>query len=439
MVVVMERLSAEDEMMLWPDKIWPQDIGALVILDGRELVDASGRFRLDAVRRAVEARLHLAPRLRQVLYVPPRALGRPVWTDAPAFDIRDRVRVSPLPAPADEAQLLRVIEGLCRQRLDRARPLWEMWFLPGLPAGQVACLIRLHHVMSDGMAAVAIMSAFLDPDPATTAGPAPPWAPAPAPTATDLLADRIRQVRALRALGHPVAHARRLRAAWPSTRELLVRPPFPATSLTRLVGRGRTIALVRAELGAVRQVAHDHGATVNDVLLAVTAGGLRHLLSTQGEPVEGVELGMYVPVSLRQGPAAQARGNMIGQMVVALPVGDMDPGRRLAQVATQTTERKARYQPSLGKVPHHGITGRLALRLISRQSMWPAPTSAVRRSPRISPAPGSSRSSRWSSSSARCRWQWAPCRMRDSSPSWPWPIATATRTWRSSLPACAMS
>ena len=41
-------------------------------------------------------------------------------------------------------------------------------------------------------------------------------------------------------------------------------------------------------------------ATVNDVLLAVTAGGLRALLRSRGEPVEDTTVRIYVPVSLRR-------------------------------------------------------------------------------------------------------------------------------------------
>src|SRR5262245_47772988 len=70
-IVSIERLTAEDEIMLWPDEIWPQDIGALAILDGGSLFDAEARFRIEAVRAAVAARLHLLPRLRQLLSVPP--------------------------------------------------------------------------------------------------------------------------------------------------------------------------------------------------------------------------------------------------------------------------------------------------------------------------------------------------------------------------------
>jgi diacylglycerol O-acyltransferase len=77
-MVPMERLTAEDQVMLWPDEIWPQDIGALAVLDGSSLLDADGRFRIEAVREAVAGRLHLVPRFRQLLYGPPRQLGGPL-------------------------------------------------------------------------------------------------------------------------------------------------------------------------------------------------------------------------------------------------------------------------------------------------------------------------------------------------------------------------
>jgi diacylglycerol O-acyltransferase len=88
----MERLTAEDRLMLWPDENWPQDIGALAVLDGGGLLDPDGRFLLDAARQAVAARLHLVPRFRQVLRVPPRGLGGPLWADDPSFDVADLFR-----------------------------------------------------------------------------------------------------------------------------------------------------------------------------------------------------------------------------------------------------------------------------------------------------------------------------------------------------------
>jgi diacylglycerol O-acyltransferase / wax synthase len=98
-------------------------------------------------------------------------------------------------------------------------------------------------------------------------------------------------------LAHPVSTAQHALAAWPAMRELLAERPLPATSLDRLVGPDRNVALVRSSLELVKEVAHAYDATVNDVLLTVTADGLRGLLSSRGEPVEGVVLRIYVPVS----------------------------------------------------------------------------------------------------------------------------------------------
>src|SRR5262249_29887730 len=128
-----DRLTAEDQLMLWPDEIWPQDIGAVAILDGSNLFDAGGQFRIEAVREAVAARLHLLPRFRLLLYEPPRRLGGPLWVDDPAFDLSKHITAVPLPPPGDEARLLLAAEELRRRRLDRSRPLWEMRFLTGMP------------------------------------------------------------------------------------------------------------------------------------------------------------------------------------------------------------------------------------------------------------------------------------------------------------------
>ena len=73
-VSAVERLSADDQLILWPDEVWPQDIGALGVLDGTGLLDFDGSFRIETAKRAVEGRLHLLPRFRQVLYEPRRGL-----------------------------------------------------------------------------------------------------------------------------------------------------------------------------------------------------------------------------------------------------------------------------------------------------------------------------------------------------------------------------
>lgn len=368
-----DRLTALDQLMLRASEIWPQDIGALALLDGTHLLEPTGRFRIEAVRDAIESRLHLVPRFRQVVHLPARGLGGHLWVDAPTFDLNEHIRVRPLPADSGEADLLVATEHLRRQRLDPTRPLWQMWFMPGLPNERIAMFVRLHHCIADGMAAMATISALLDTAAdAPTAAPAPPWRPVPWPSARELLADNLtRHVRALAGaasvLARPRATSRDLLAAWPAIRELLAEAPAPETSLDRMVGPDRNLALIRSTLDRVKQVAHIHQATVNDVLLAATAGGLRALLNSRGEPVEGTTVPIYVPVSLRPRVRGPQQGNLIAQMAVPLPLGVADPGDRLGQIAAATAERKARPRTSLGTLFRGRIARRLLLKAVIRQ------------------------------------------------------------------------
>jgi WS/DGAT/MGAT family acyltransferase len=369
-----DRLMALDQLMLRASKVWPQDIGALALLDGTNLLDPTGRLRIEAVRGAIAARLHLVPRFRQVVHVPRRGLGGPLWVDAPSFDLNDHVRVLPLAADTGEAELLVAIERLRRQRLDPSRPLWELWFLPGLPDNQIALFVRLHHAIADGMAAMMTSAALLDTAPDAPAPPARPWTPARPPSARALLADNLarhlqRLARALSTLARPGTTVRRLRAAWPAARELLTEQPATETSLDRMVGPNRNLALLRTTLEAVQEVAHRHGATVNDVLLAVTAGGLRALLQSRGEPVQDTTVRIYVPVSLRlrRGLRGPQQGNLIAQMAVPLPLGVADPGLRLREIAAETATRKARARTSLGTLFGGRVARRLLLAAVMRQ------------------------------------------------------------------------
>jgi WS/DGAT/MGAT family acyltransferase len=365
----MDRLSAQDLMMLWPEELgWSQDIGALAILDGRGLLDAGGRFQIERVRDRVQERLQLVPRFRQLLYRPGLGLGWPLWVDAPSIDLADHVRVFPLAAPADEARLLLACEELRHRRLDRSRPLWELWFLPGLPDGRVGLFMRLHHAIADGMAGIAALGALVDlvPDPPQTNGP--PWRPVPMPSRRELFGDNLRRHlqdvgRALSRLAHPVDSVRQARRGWPAVREAFAEARAPRTSLNRRIGSHRRFALVRGDLGLVKRIAHASDATVNDVLMAVVAGGLRELLVGRGERVDGVVLRAFVPVSLH----GEQRGNLDGAMVVPLPIGEPDDPRRLRLIAEDTTERKQRSRPQGGTLFRNRLIQRAALRVVHHQ------------------------------------------------------------------------
>jgi diacylglycerol O-acyltransferase / wax synthase len=350
----MERLNAQDLMMLLPEEFgWPQDIGALAILDGGRLLDADGRFRIETARDQIGRRLHLVPRFRQLLYRPGFGLGWPLWVDAPSIDLTHHVQVLPLAAPADEARLLLACEELRRRRLDPSRPLWELWFLPGLPDGRVGLFMKLHHAIADGVTGVAALGAFVDLVPDLPRTSAPPWTPAPMPSTRALLGDNLRRHlgalrRAFTGLDHPVDTVRRARRGWPALREAFTEAPGPRTSLNRRVGSHRRFALVRSDLELVKRIAHAHDAKVNDVLMAVLAGGLRALLLGRGERVDGLVLRAAVPVSLHREQPGQARGNLDGMMAVPLPVGEPDDAHRLELIAADTAERKKKHRPHGG-------------------------------------------------------------------------------------------
>ena len=367
-----DRLTAEDQLMLAWDDRWPQDVGALALLDGSSLIDPVGGIRLDAVRAAIESRLHLVPRSRQLIHYPRRGLGGPFWLDAPDFDLGRHVQVLPLPADSGETTFLNAVERLRRQRLDRSRPLWELWLLPGLSDGRVGLFVRMHHAIGDGRAALSMLAAFLDADPAIPAAPAPWWTPEPPPSARQLLGESVLRrltglAGALSVFARPRTTARQVLDALPAARELLADNPAPKTSLDRVVGPDRNLAVIRSGLADVRRIARSYDATVNDVLLAATAGGLRALLRSRGEQVDGLMVPIYVPVSLRRRLRGPVQGNLIAQMVVPLCLGVSDPGERLRQIAAETVQRKARSRTSLGTMFRGRIASRLLLKAIKRQ------------------------------------------------------------------------
>jgi WS/DGAT/MGAT family acyltransferase len=371
--VRLERLSPLDASNLRvEDRGVPMHVAALVILDRTPLDGSPRQARLDAVRAIVERRLHLAPRLRQVLYQPHAGLGPAVWVDQSGFDIRRHVLARPLPAPGDEQALLSVCAELNSRRLDRSRPLWEMWLLDGLADGRAGLLIRLHHVVADGIAALAMMVALFDPGP----GPGidvssdPERVVRPVPSARELVADVLRgqfhaAARTAAWLRHPEILTARLRILARQAGQLARAGRAPQVSLNGPVGEHRRIRLLRADLERARAVGHAHGGTVNDIVLAAVAGGARGLLARRGELRPGLVLKASVPVSVRSPADPPTAGNRVGVMVVPLPVGDDDAGRRLRRIAQATAERK-RLPPVQ---PNARILQRWMVRAMSRQRL----------------------------------------------------------------------
>ena len=267
--------------------------------------------------------------------------------------------------------MLGVVEEVRRRPLDPLGRLWEMWFLTGLAGGRIGLFVRIHHALADGMAAMTTVTAFLDspkdgPDAAVT------WAPAPPPSGRDLVVDAsVRRIRSwtglFRPLLHPIAASRRIVAAWPAMYELIAESPSSRTSLDRLVGADRKVALVRGRLDDFKAAGRPHAATVNDVLLTAVAGGVRALLEERRELSPGTTLRAYSPISLRKGIPGVQEGNLVVQMAIPLPLGKPDPVARLRRIAAETKRRKGRARTSLEFLIRGRFMGRLMLMAAMRQ------------------------------------------------------------------------
>lgn len=370
-----DRLTASDMfLLLWDDYGWHSDIGGLAVLDGTSLLDANGHVQIDQVRQRLQARLPQVPRFRQLLLRPRFGLGWPLWVDAPAFDIAEHVRTIALPQPAGDAELLAACAELAQRRMDLSRPLWELWLMPGLPDGQVGAYLKLHHALADGGAALVTFAALLDlhPDAPTTAPST--WTPSRTPSTGALAVDNVlRRSRELRRGTRGLVHPRRtlqdVRRVLPAWREVLTEEHAPRTSLNAPVTDQRKLAVVRSRLDDIKHVAHTHGATVNDVVLAAVSGGLRDLLVSRDEPVEGLQLRAMVTISLHDEEPGQAQGNKPGWMMVPLPLGESDPARRLQRIASETRARKHKPRPQAGTGIFRFMAGqRLWYRAFPRQT-----------------------------------------------------------------------
>ena len=320
-------------------------VGGLLVFDAEPPLTRA------LVAERLAERIHLIPRLRQRLQEPPLGLANPVWTDDTGFDLDWHVRQAGLPAPGDEAELGALVGQQFSHRLDRSRPLWEATFIEGLEGGRTALLMKVHHALVDGMAAIGLAALVLDPSPEPLEMPAAEgdWEPR--------RYDRRRHVARL--AGRPLSVAprlvadsmqraldpdpRRAAAEFRRTTELALelartRPSAPMTPLNRAISPNRRFALTTGDLDAVKRAGRAAGATVNDALLAVVAGALRGYLASAGGV--GANPVALVPVSVR-GEAAQGEtGNRISTVFVDLPVDEPDLTERIRSISVQTRALK---------------------------------------------------------------------------------------------------
>jgi WS/DGAT/MGAT family acyltransferase len=292
----------------------------------------------------ISARLGHVPRYRQRLAWVPLAQGRPKWVDDDAFDLRYHVRATALPRPGTEYELQVLAGRVFSLRLNREKPLWEMWLVEGLADDRFAVLTKTHHALVDGISGVDILTVLFGDEFSDDEGE---WRPRPAPSSGELLVEAVAEraatpAEALSDLSWLASHPRR---AVSRAVELVedvaevVRAgvrPAPRTPWNRgATGSDRRFVWVRGDLARVKAVKNALGGTVNDVMLAVVARALRRELERRGEAADGVELKAFVPVSVRGEEAAGSLGNQVTGLIASLPVGCADPIETLSRVSDQ--------------------------------------------------------------------------------------------------------
>lgn len=302
-------------------------VGGVIILEG------GPGLRHEQVLERVRSRLHLIPRYRQRLRQAAPGLTNPVWVDDDHFDLGWHVRRAALPVGGGEAALAELVGHEMSRRLDRARPLWELTVVEGLPYERVALLAKMHHALVDGIAAVDIGTVLMDPTPEPMdLSPDAEWAPRPY--------DRTRHLARIASL--PAVQASKLlretvrrpplptpgdlkRAADLLTELARTRPAAPMTSLNRPIGPNRRYAMARADLAAVKAAGKAAGGTVNDTILAIVAGMLARVVGDLERPPVAL-----VPVSVRR--EGDEGGNRISTVLVDLPADERNPVRRIGRI-----------------------------------------------------------------------------------------------------------
>lgn len=306
-------------------------------------------------RTHIASRLHLVPRYRQKLVKMPLGSGRPVWAEDPGFRIGYHVRHTALPSPGGDEQLLTLVSRIVSQRLDRTKPLWEMWLVEGLADDRFALITKTHHAMIDGVGGIDLMSALFDLSHDAEATGITAWQPAATPGPVGLLAHgAVGAVRNLTRLGtkgaqlafRPAVAAREAKGLLTALGAVIgpIVNGAPASVLNAPPGPHRRVEVVRTSLSDYRTVKHAFGATVNDVVLTAVAGALGRFLEARGEQVEGLALRACVPVSVRNDGTANSAGNEIAILMAPLPVDIADPVQRLAEVHRSMKSIKASGQ-----------------------------------------------------------------------------------------------
>jgi WS/DGAT/MGAT family acyltransferase len=346
-----ERLTALDGAFLeLEDANVSMSVGAVALFEAAPLRSDEGVLDIERICAFVESALQHSPRFRQRLAWTP-GFRHPVWIDDARFNLSYHVRHTALPPPGDLRQLKRLAGRIFSQKLDRGKPLWEMWFVEGVEEDRFAVIVKAHHCMVDGIAGIDLLAGIMRLDPDPTVPPSKPWIARAAPSERQLFVDELAHRASLplslvgaglRAVRHPAEAIDELGEAARSLLDTVAAglKPTASTPLNPDLGPYRRFDWTRCDLRTVKEARRHLGGTLNDAVLSVAAGAVGGFLRQRGVSTRDMTFRAMVPVSIRKPDQQGVAGNRVVNFLAQLPVDERDPVKRLAAVVETTRKLK---------------------------------------------------------------------------------------------------
>ena len=285
------------------------------------------------------------PPFNQKLVYPLKGLKQPHWDTDTEFDIGYHVRHSALPRPGRVRELLVLVSRLHGSLLDRSRPMWELHLIEGLEGKRFAIYTKMHHSVVDGMAGMRLLQSSLS-ERADQLDQPPPWAMQRAPKKSSKRspaeAGEEAAATALpkQMLGNLAGNAGSIpalisggRKSLGADRKIKAVAPYqaPKSLINQRVSKARRFVAESYSLERIKAIGKQHGATVNDIVMAMCAGALRRYLSEHDALPDKPLIG-DAPVSIRPADQAEAGGNAISIILMDLATNEADPLKRLARI-----------------------------------------------------------------------------------------------------------
>lgn len=350
----MERMTGLDASFLYmeTESVLMHTVNIFIV----DVSDMHGGYSFELVRHLLERRMHLVPKLRRRVVEVPGGLHHPVWIEDPAFDLSRHLHRIVLGADSGGRAFEAIVEEILSTPLPRDRPLWSIVVVENLPSGRVALVCKVHHAMSDGLAISTVLQLLMTDDPAAkeVEPPHAPWVPEPVPgpgrLAAAALRERARALSVLPRVAWQTATAVARLVKRKRRRALELSLPFtgPRTSFNGRLTARRDFEAVDLPLSAMQEVRAAFGCTLNDVVLAVAAGGLRRYFDRRGERYAGPLLASVPVATGMEGDDLRLGGNKVSNLLVSLRTDIDDPVQRLLEICGRSVSAKQAHDREVG-------------------------------------------------------------------------------------------